>query len=199
MPMRRYQPLPQHPLASHGPCRLTQPVAARATLDSPALDVMTDLARVPAVSIHRGASLDAANGYMIARGVRSLFVLDDSGAVAGLITATDILGDRAMRIAQARGSARGELVVSDVMTPVSQVVAFSWRDVAAAKVGHIIASMQQASRHHALVAETLQDGAERVRGIFSVTEIARHLGEPVQIPEIATTFAEVERVLAPRL
>jgi len=174
-----------------------QPVAARVTLDSPAVDVMTDLARVPAVSIHGGASLDEANRYMIARGVRALFVLEQDGRVAGLVTATDILGERAMRIARSRGASRGELVVSDVMTPASDVVAFALRDVAAAKVGHVIASMQQASRHHALVSEA-GEGGERIRGIFSVTEIARQLGEPVQIPDIATTFAEVEQVLAPR-
>lgn len=197
MPMRRYQPLPQHVLAARGPCRLVQPISARVTLDSSALEVMTDLARVPAVSIHGSASLEAANGYMIARGVRSLFVVEHDGRVVGLITAADILGERAMRIAQARGAARGELVVADVMTPATEAVAFSLRDVAGAKVGHIIASMQQASRHHALVSES-GEGGERIRGIFSASEIARQLGEPVQIPDIATTFAEVEQVLAPR-
>jgi hypothetical protein len=37
---------------------------------------------------------------------------------------------------------------------------------------------------------------ETVCGLFSTTQIARQLGLQVQIPEIATTFAEVERLLA---
>jgi CBS domain-containing protein len=195
--MRSYQPLPSHTLAANGPCVLMQPIAPRVTLDSPALDVMTDLARVPAVAIDETASLQAANDYMIARGVRSLFVLHGAGGVCGLVTATDVLGERAMRVAHARGSKRGELSVSDVMTPLGAVAAFTLRDVAAAKVGHVVASLQQASRHHALVAEPMAHGGERIRGIFSATEIARQLGEPVHIPEIAPTFAEVEQVLAP--
>jgi len=128
--------------------------------------------------------------------VRSLFVLDAAG-VCGLITATDVLGERAMRVAQSRGMNRGELSVADVMTPLRDVVAFTLRDIAAAKVGHVVSSLQQASRHHGLVGEPMAHGGERIRGIFSATEIARQLGEPVHIPEIATTFAEVEQALAP--
>jgi hypothetical protein len=35
-----------------------------------------------------------------------------------------------------------------------------------------------------------------VRGIFSITQIARQLGLPIHAPEIARTFAEIEAVLA---
>ena len=132
---------------------------------------------------------------MIARGVRSLFVVSPDGYVLGLITATDILGERPMRVSQARGVRRGELDAGDVMTPAAAVVAFTLRDVQGAKVGHIVASLKQASRHHALVAEVLPDGGERIRGIFSASEISRRLGEPVHISEFATTFTEVERAL----
>ncbi len=65
-----------------------------------------------------------------------------------------------------------------------------------AKVGQIVASLQRMSRHHALVAEMLPDGGERIAGIFSTSEIARQLGHPVPIPGYATSFAELERALA---
>jgi CBS domain-containing protein len=194
--MRAYHPLQQHALATGGECVLARPVAPRATLDSPALEVMTDLSRIPAVSIDGSASISAANDYMIARGVRSLFVLHGA-MVAGLLTASDVLGERAVRIGHARGVKRHELLVSDVMTPLADVVAFAWRDVASAKVGHVIASMREMGHHHALVAEPTTKGGQCIRGIFSASEIARQLGEPVQIAEIATTFAQVEQVLAP--
>ena len=59
--MRDYRPLNSHALASSGRCILMQPVAARATSDSPALEVMTDLAQVSADSINASASLESAN------------------------------------------------------------------------------------------------------------------------------------------
>ena len=193
--MREYQPLSSFSPALAGVCTLTRPAPNPVTLDSPALEVMTDLAQVAAVTIEPGASMLAANEYMIARAVRSLFVIASDGTVLGLVTTTDILGDRPMRVSHARGVKRNELVVSDVMTPIESVVAMRLEDVRAAKVGHIVASLKQAGRHHELVAEVPAKGHARIRGIFSASQIARQLGVPLQITELARTFAEIEQAL----
>jgi CBS-domain-containing membrane protein len=191
---RNYHPLRSYPLVASG-TELVEPPAKRATMDSPAIEVMTDLATVAAVTVAPDATLSEANRYMVARGVRSLFVVDAAGLAQGLVTATDILGERPLKISQARGGRHGDLRVSDVMTPAHAVVAFHLRDVLPAKVGHIVASLKESGRHHALVAESLPGGRERIRGIFSVTQIARQLGEPLEIAPLATTFAEVEQAL----
>lgn len=65
------------------PHRPTLP-AVRA--DSPALEVMTDIDRVPAATVSAEVSLDRATDIMIVRGVRLLFVTDADGALIGLIT-----------------------------------------------------------------------------------------------------------------
>jgi hypothetical protein len=127
--------------------------------------------------------------------VRSLFVTAPDGHLVGLVTTTDILGERPLRAMHSRGVSRNELVVSDVMTPVDSLVAMRIEDVRAAKVGHIVASLKQAGRHHELVAERLTDGKTCIRGIFSASQIARQLGVPLQITELARTFAEIEEAL----
>jgi hypothetical protein len=86
---------------------------------------MTDLAQVAAVTIDRSASLKEANDYMIARGVRSLFVASPEGNVHGLITTSDTLSERPVSVSHARGIKRHELLVSDVMTPIDAVVAMT--------------------------------------------------------------------------
>lgn len=193
--MRRYASLVGQPLSENATWLVPPAAPPRATLDSPAIDVMTDLSVVSAVSIGPEGPLDAANEYMRSRGVRSLFVVAADARVLGLLTATDLLGERPLRVARSRGVRRDELAVADVMTPVGSLVAFRLRDVLAAKVGHIVASLKETGRHHALVAEAADGGAMSIRGIFSVSEIARRLGEPLSIPEVATTFAEVEQAL----
>lgn len=193
--MRDYQPLSSISPARLGVCMLTQPAPNRVTLDSPAIEVMTDLAQVAAITIDPSASLMAANDYMISRGVRSLFVGSPGGRVHGLITTSDTLGERPVRVSHARGVKRHELLVADVMTPIDAVVAMSLDDVRAAKVGHIVASLKQAGRHHELVAEIRKPGEVYIRGIFSASQIARQLGMPLQITELARTFAEIEQAL----
>jgi len=194
--MRDYQPLASISLAESVACTLAQPAASPVSLDSPALDVMTDLTRVAAATIEPSAPIAAANEYMIARAVRSLFVTAAGGQLLGLVTTTDILGERPVRVIHARGISRSELLVSDVMTPVDSIVAMRIEDVRAAKVGHIVASLKQAGRHHELVSEQLPGGKTCIRGIFSASQIARQLGVPLQITELARTFAEIEEALS---
>jgi CBS-domain-containing membrane protein len=194
--MREYLPLGSFSPALSRACSLTRPSPVRVALDSPALAVMTDFAQVPAATIERSASLAVANDYMITRGVRSLFVVSPDDRILGLITTTDLLGERPVRASQARGIKRHELTVGDVMTPAEEIVALTLDDVRSAKVGHIIASLKHAGRHHELVAEALPDGEVRIRGMFSVSQIARQLGMPLQIAELARTFAEIEKALA---
>ena len=74
--------------------------------------------------------------------------------------------------------------------------AFEMRHVEKAKVGHIVSSLQQSRRNHALVVQHDADGQSEIRGIFSLSQIARQLGVPLQLPEAAGSFAEIEAALA---
>jgi len=194
--LRQYVPLAEFSLAPYASSTLAHPAPNPVTLDSPAVDVMTDLALVAAVTIEASVSLVTANDYMIARGVRSLFVTAANGRVLGLITAADLLGERPVRESHARGVGRNDLQVTDLMTPIHAVAAMKLEDVRAAKVGHIVASLTQAGRQHGLVAEIRGPSEVSIRGIFSASQIARQLGVPLHIPELARTFAEVEQALA---
>ena len=59
--MRDYQPLASISLAASGACTLAQPSPNPVTLDSPAVEVMTDLSRVAAATIDPSALITAAN------------------------------------------------------------------------------------------------------------------------------------------
>ena len=51
--------------------------------------------------------------------MRLLFVLDGDRFVVGVITATDLLGEKPMRFVQERGGTRSDILVADIMTPAS--------------------------------------------------------------------------------
>ena len=173
---------------------LVQPiehVARKVKSDSPALEVMTDLAQVAPATIESGATMDAANQTMIRFGVRLLFVHDASGRLAGLITSTDILGEKPMRLVQERGVKHGEILVEDLMTALSLLEAVSIDDVVHAQVGHIVATLERVGRQHLLVAETGRAGAMAVRGIFSRSQIARQLGTTIGGNDAAASFSEL--------
>ena len=186
--------------------RPTQAQATRVSIESPALEVMTDLKRVTPATIRPQAPLAGANQFMITRGVRLLLVVDEREEVLGVISATDILGERPMLVATERGMRRDELTVADVMIPAAQVEVIALPDVAAARVGHVLETLRRAGRPHALVVDfdeipsgrPLTPPARRamVRGIFSLSQIARQLGLAVTTGgEVARTFSEIEAAI----
>ncbi|MEC5384599.1 CBS domain-containing protein [Uliginosibacterium sp. H3] len=157
---------------------------------------MTDLSRVPAATISPLASVEEANQSMILRGVRLLLVVSESSRIVGVITSTDTLGEKPMVTAQSRSVRRSDLTVADIMVPVSNVEAMSIEDVRRSSVGDIALTLQNAGRAHALVVSANAQGALSLVGIFSVSQIARQLGIPIQTHERARTFAEVEALIA---
>lgn len=168
-----------------------QPVAD----DSPALAVMTDLLRVKAATVHPESSLREAEQTMIYLGVRMLLVVSDMPSIEGLITTTDLHGDRQVTLAHERRLHWDQLIVADVMTGLARLDAIPFEAMRTATVGNVVATLKRFGRKHLLVVEA-SDGVTRVRGVISRSQIERQLGRAVEITPIASTFAEIERALA---
>lgn len=197
MQRERYAALPQVDLAGFH-CELAEVAQERRVgLGSAAIDVMTDLNRIPAASIDLSMSAAEAHRAMQMRGVRLLLVTDALRGVVGAVTAADFLGERPLRVARERGMRFDEVGVGQVMTTLDGMEAMRLDDVLRAEVGHVIATLRRSGRQHALVVEPVAAGRWRIRGIFSLTQISRQLGEPVPAStEVARNFAEIEAAIA---
>ncbi|MBW8329601.1 MAG: CBS domain-containing protein [Thiobacillus sp.] len=167
----------------------------RVGLDNPALDVMTDFRRLTAFIATPGDTIQQAEERMIRRKVRLLFVMDSHDRVAGLITSTDIKGEKPMQIVQSRGIRRDEVLVADIMTPVERLEAVDYDDIAHARVGHVLETLKARGRQHALVIEHAEGGL-MVRGLLSLSQLCKQLGVNIETTEVANTFIEIEQQLA---
>jgi CBS domain-containing protein len=191
-----YSPLPtSHLDKTAGLLRPTCVLPERVTLDSPALDVMTDFRRMTAFIASPGDTLQQAEARMIRHKVRLLFVMDAEDQVAGLVTSTDIYGEKPMQVVQSRSIHRYEVLVSDIMTPVDRLEAIEFVDLTHASVGHVLETLKARGRQHALVVETT--GTQKlVRGLLSLSQLCKQLGVVVETTEVAHTFHEIEQHLA---
>lgn len=195
--LRDYTPLDFSLLkAGSGYAQPSQVVPDRVALEDPALNVMTDLRANTAVIILSGDSVEEAHRRMIQRGVRLLLVVDQNREVVGVITATDILGEKPMQAVSQRGIRREELAVRDIMTPQERLEVLDLDAVRGARVGHIVATLKRAGRQHAVVVERNGTTRQSVCGVFSATQIARQLGVAIPTSEVALTFSEIETQLA---
>jgi len=190
-----YRPLPLHRLetgAQYFHPQQQWPIAV--TLDDPAQCVMTDLGQVTACTVERTTLLKKALEIMIKRRVRMLLVRNADQQIIGVLTSRDLESDRPHRILTKAGGSWDDLRVADIMTLRPKIQVLQIQDVLQARIGDIIATLRQVNRQHALVVDTdPETGVQAVRGIFSLSQIARQLGltiDPARRPTTYTEFAQ---------
>ena len=84
----------------------------RVSAEEPATAVMTDFMVLPAATVEPMRTVREVNELMKLRGVRLLFIIDTQAAVVGLVTATDVLGEKPMQAARERNVRHDEVMVT---------------------------------------------------------------------------------------
>ncbi|HNQ04797.1 MAG TPA: CBS domain-containing protein [Thiobacillaceae bacterium] len=189
---RTYSVIPSAPMQKgtsfHKP---RQALPERVSLDDPMASVMTDFKVVTAYTIFPLETIEAAREKMIHRGVRMLLVVDDMNHILGLITATDLTGEKPMQVVQTQGIRHSDVLVKDIMTPRERLEVLDIEDLQMACVGDVVATLKAHGRQHALVVERTLDQAQCLRGMFSVSQINRQLNTLLEVEGVASTFAEL--------
>lgn len=198
MDSRYYGPLHQSPLEKGAAYFMPGPPAqGPVTLRSPAIEVMTDLNRVGAVTVAAETLIVVAEQSMKVHGVRSLMVVDGHQRLLGVVTATDLLGEKPLSLIYQHGIQRSEVTVRHVMTPADRLDVIEMSNVLLACVGNVLETLKQSSRQHALVVDQSPDGQRQISGIFSATQIARQLGVILPTDVAGRSFAEIEQAIGP--
>ncbi|HRF43463.1 MAG TPA: CBS domain-containing protein [Candidatus Competibacteraceae bacterium] len=190
-----YRPLSLHRLEAGAQyVRPQQQWPACVTLDDPAQSIMTDLGQVTACTVEWTMLLKKAFEIMIKRRVRMLLVHNVDDQIIGVLTSRDLESNRPYRILTKAGGVWDDLRVADLMTLRPKVDVLQMKDVLHARVGDIIATLRQVNRQHMLVVDTgPETGVPAVRGIFSLSQIARQLGLIIDPARRPTTYAEFVR------
>jgi CBS-domain-containing membrane protein len=175
-----------------------QEMPEKIKLSDPAAQVMTDFKVVTAYTIFPLETIEDARAKMIHRGVRMLLVVDDQNQILGLITATDLSGEKPMQVVQTQGVRHSDVMVKDIMTPREKLEVLCMENLVGARVGNILATLRGHCRQHALVVERTGDGGQILRGMYSATLIARLLGTQLEHAGVGRTFAEISAELAAR-
>ena len=170
---------------------LSEPIKA----GDPAERVYTDLTRVRPFTVSPTTAIDQVNDKMIACAVRLLFVVDSEENLHGLVTYSDLFGDRPVRYIQEHGGKRNDILAQDVMTPLLQLEALRIADVQKASVGNIVETIKAAGRQHLLVCARGDDGRQTIIGLFSSTHIEKLVGIRIELSPRAQNFADLERAL----
>ena len=167
--------------------RLVTPDASMSLAeDAPASSLMTDFAVTPAASVPADRHVDAALNDMILAGVRALVVMSND-EVIGLITVSDIIGEKPIKFLQSplctgNPCKRSEITVGDIMARLGwlETLELCWvLQATAADLASVFASTPYT---HMFVMDPGNEGGVRaIRGLLSRTRLERHLGAPTRM------------------
>jgi CBS domain containing-hemolysin-like protein len=176
--MAKYEPLAPTSLPSENAylCSLDLPEIIH--IDDPALDTMLDFKQSRALTISPEVPIDLALKEMELAKVHMLFVAEADCQVLGLISSMKILGRKPIQIMDERSLERREISTRMIMTPITEVPAVPYSSLSSAKIGHIIASLNEFSARYLLVVEE-QSGQQIIRGMFAASHLLHfvHINE----------------------
>jgi CBS domain-containing protein len=183
----------------------------RVHLDSPAVDVMIDFTVMQAPTVRPHVTLHEALEKMQSVQVHggpeghrvhlyTLLVTNDAEEIIGLITDTDIRGEKPVEIAHDMGVPHAKITVDMVMTKLADTPALAIETVRDTRVGHLIETLRQAAREFLLVVEVdAQSKVPQVRGLCSGKQICRllwkHMNEDL-LPLYCHTFVALAHELS---
>lgn len=192
------------PAAAAGALHLPRSAEHRRTrlsLDDGALELMTDLRRVPPINVRADTSIEVALQGMALSGVRFLFVVDAAQTLVGSITAYDIQGEKPLLYLQSVDGTLGsrthrEIEVKHIMEPVAEWMVLLLPRVTRLRVRHIAAMFEETRRRHLVVVDPDREarGAE-VCGLFSATQLERELGISLSDTPRAERFVDIQQAL----
>jgi CBS-domain-containing membrane protein len=159
--------------------------------DSPALSVFTDFRLKTPYTVTPDTSPADAERLMLEAHVKMKIVVDADSNLLGILGLKELDEERIITLI-AGGMSRDEITVADLMIPKAGLNAFSYKELAAAKVRDVMEALKTEGLQHCLV---LDDSNQTVRGLISASDIARKLHIPLSLHK-APSFAEIVGIVA---
>ena len=162
------------------------------TVNSSAMAVFTDFKQhLPHVLDARTPAIKA-DSIMRQSHVRMMLVVNSENRFIGIVTSHDVGEQQVVQRLSELKVKREELTIYDFMRPKTSLMSFDYTELTHSSVGDVIETLKDYGQHHCLV---MDRESHEVRGVISVSDIARELRLPLDI-QGRPTFAELITILA---
>lgn len=172
---------------------LAQPdVYEHIELNSSALSIFTDFHEHQPLVIDGSVKAIELERLMRQSHVKMKLVLDQREQFVGIVTLADITEQKILQRVVQLGIPRTELLVVDMMQPKSLLQAFDYNELKISQVSDVVDALQENGAMHCLV---IDKEKHEIRGVISVSDIARILRIPLDI-QSQPSFAALSHIIA---
>lgn len=169
---------------------LAWPIPPLVTIDSSALEILTDFTQVSPMIIESTLSALEVKNLMKKEHERVKCVVDQNGHFSGLVSLDNINTQEVVKKV-ASGSSRDELNVTDFMYRKEELKAFDYADLERASIGDVIHVLKHSGQQYCLV---IDRASHQIRGVISANELTQKINLPIEVGT-ELTFANVFKEL----
>lgn len=165
------------------------------SIHSSALEIFTDFKKHRPLTIEGSTPALEVEMLMRKAHVKMKLVVDADNEFIGTVSLDD-LNEQHFITMIAGGYDRHEILVRDMMSPKSRIMAISLDQLEQASINDVIRSLQQSGQQHCLVVD---HSGFHIRGVISASDVARRLHIPIRIEHVPTfvdIFSSVRRPAA---
>ncbi|PSJ46650.1 histidine kinase [Zobellella endophytica] len=159
-----------------------------AYLDSPALSLLSDFKHSQPTMIDADTRAADALEMMQHDHTRLKLVVDDRDELLGLIQ-LEQLSHQAIIRQVAKGDARHDILVTDLMLPRDKIKSFSYQQLEHSTIADVIHTLQSSGEQYCLV---IDRESHQIRSVISVQDIAQRLHMPLDIRKTPTLLNIVD-------
>lgn len=147
------------------------------SLETPALDFLTDFKVTKPLVIESSVSAVDIKTLMIKSHVKLKFVINEDNHFIGVVSTEDLDDQKILRRTSG-GFMRDDILVTEMMRPKSELVALSFKELERASIGDVIEVLKDSGQQHCLV---IDQEFNQIRGILSASDISRMLQLSIDI------------------
>lgn len=146
--------------------------------DDPASYGMVDFSHEEPVTVEESTTVDKASSMSRKIKAHDLLILDEEQQLCGILHSADLEGVRPTQIMESKDIEKNEVTVGMLMTPLDKVLCLNYDEILHARIGNLIASLNQQRCEYALAIDSDKNsGQQTVRGLISKWRLTRQLGE----------------------
>ncbi|MFC0268508.1 CBS domain-containing protein [Kushneria aurantia] len=170
--------------------------ASSLSMESPALELLTDFLEIRAWTVNANESADVALQTMRQNRIHMLLVINGQGKFTGVVSARILFGGNAItRAMQDRHIDREDVTVDMLKLTRDDVHAVDYARLERATVGDLVLTLRTSGDRHVLVTDHNEDGELRIRGVISAREVSHALGIDLDHPPEAHSFSAIRSVV----
>lgn len=168
------------------------------TLDSPAIEFMTDFEVISPVTIDKTRTIDEAINQMHNNGVRSLLVMNHDNSIIGVFTNKDAQSVKVLSFMSKNNIRdRDDVSVNDIMTPTTKIHALLLEDIQNTRLSirDVLTELSHLHERYILVISVISDTEVSLKGMISASNIGSILHDNYDLQLEDISFSKIEKLI----